>query len=110
MKNIIAILLIILATETLAFDYTCVPQNDACGSKDPLGDLFNDCSKKTSEEQYLNGEVCSGDRMCADVAKMYDNCFLDKMEGRTKYEYVPVQRTCERIACHPTLLQKFKYR
>lgn len=112
MKKIIAFLLIFSPNQVVAFDYTCVAKTANCGSKDPFNDtnIFDNCSSKTSEQQYLNGNVCSGDRLCADVEKMYDNCFLDKMRGRGKIEFGAVTRTCKRIACHPTLIQKFKYR
>ena len=111
MKKIIIFLYILSANQIVAFDYKCVPQTAQCGSKDPLPEfVLEDCSIRTSEQQYLNGNVCSGDRMCADVEAMYDNCLFDKMNGRKGHDRQIARNVCKRIACHPTLIQKFKYR
>jgi hypothetical protein len=113
MRKILVFLFLVFANQTLAF---CPPEVVYCNPEDPLDDIFRNCVRKTPEQlalnkkPALNGKACSGDRLCADVAKMYDNCFLDKMRGRGKIEFGAVKRTCERIACHPTLVQKFKYR
>jgi hypothetical protein len=114
MKKIIIFLYIFSANQVVAFDYKCVPARSPsdCSKKhdNPFINLMCEEYKQTSGPQYLNGKVCSGDRMCADVEAMFDNCLLDKMKGRQKYERFTVRNVCERIACHPTLIQKFKYR
>ena len=101
----------IFATSSLAFDNACEPVIFDCGNKTNKWV----CKDQTSGQFYLyplsqlNGNLCSEKRLCTDVNRMFDNCFLDKMKGRSKYEMFSVRRSCRRIACHPTFFQKLKY-
>ena len=53
------------------------------------------------------GQACSTE--CPEIIEIRDNCFLDKMKGRSKVEVTTVRRICSRIACNPTFFQKMKY-
>ena len=56
----------------------------------------------------VDGQTCP--TQCNAMNKIYDNCFIDKMEGMSKSVTPSVRRTCERIACNPTFFQKLKYK
>jgi len=47
---------------------------------------------------------------CNVMNKIYDNCFVDKMQGMSKVVALSVSRSCERIACNPTFFQKLRYK
>ena len=115
MRNFCVAVLLIIASPSFAFDYQCKPIISDCSKRSDADAVFW-CGDKTFGIQYtyplhtLNGETCSDERLCVEVEAMFDNCFLDKIKGRNKIEAPAIRRVCERIACNPTPLQKFKYR
>jgi len=93
------LILIALATTFLfnqpvsGYPFKCSPTAD---------DLFADLLPK----KYENVECKT---TCPEINKIYDNCLFEKSSGRQKHEIGVIRRVCARIACNPSLLQKFKY-
>ena len=58
-------------------------------------------------KKFFEGKLC--EIGCPEILEIRDNCFLDKMKGRSKVEVSTVRRICSRIACNPTFFQKMKY-
>ena len=58
-------------------------------------------------KNFFEGKLCAIG--CPEILEIRDNCFLDKMKGRSKVEVSTVRRICSRIACNPTFFQKMKY-
>ena len=57
----------------------------------------------------VDGQICP--TQCNIMNKIYDNCYIDKMQGVSKVSTIfSVKRSCERIACKPTFFQKLKYK
>ena len=56
----------------------------------------------------VDGQICP--TQCNIMNKIYDNCFVDKMQGVSRVATGSVIRSCERIACKPTFFQKLKYK
>jgi NAD-dependent dihydropyrimidine dehydrogenase PreA subunit len=61
-----------------------------------------------NDKKRVEGASCSS--MCPDINAIYDNCFVNKMQGMSKVATLSVRRSCERIACNPTFFQKLRYK
>ena len=80
-----------------------------------LPEVPPDCISKSPDTlvnveypQEIDGQICPTN--CNNMNKIYDNCFIDKMKGLSKVGALSVIRSCERIACDPSVLQKLKYK
>ncbi len=41
---------------------------------------------------------------------IFDNCFVDKSDGASKYQIDSIEKICKRIACNPSMWDKLKYK
>ena len=115
MKQLTILLAFIMAFATQAeadgkwdcskFDIPCSDvgfPSDVCDS-DPNASLTG-----ATLIHRVDGQICP--TQCNIMNKIYDNCFVDKMQGVSKVASQSVRRSCERIACNPTFFQKLRYK
>ena len=74
--------------------------------------ILNDCNKPFSTNkrffEFKRAENCSTELL--ESYSIYDNCILDKSEGKGKYLRRTIERVCKRISCNPSFLESFKYK
>ena len=56
----------------------------------------------------FEGQKCKYDKRL--MAVIFDNCFVDKLDGASKYQIDSIENICKRIACNPSMWEKFKYK
>ena len=56
----------------------------------------------------FEGQQCSTNKRLMNV--IFDNCFVSKSDGATKYQVDSIENICKRIACNPSMWEKLKYK
>ena len=110
--TIILALLITFATQAVADgNWDCDGFNVPCseiGFSTEICDNDPNGTEKITPLPVVDDQTCP--TQCNVMNKIYDNCFVDKMQGMSKVATLSVSRSCERIACNPTFFQKLRYK